>query len=132
MDEAQSKAVLDLLVEEGKVSEDDLFEALERCPTEEMKRCTDVIHNLLCKENHGSEDEDPECEYWNEDQMDACWNREDHISWLKKTRKLMDELNIASESKLNAAVAAARAAIEKAEKTDHGVDLLSLILSHMS
>ena len=132
MNETQSKAVLDLLVEEGKVKEKDLFDALERCPTEEMKRCTDVIHNLMCKKDHGSEDVEPECEYWSEDQLDACWNRDEHLTWLKKTREVMTELGFDNESELKNAVAAVHASIGKAEKIKGAVDLLSFVLSHIT
>ncbi len=124
MNPEQASTVLDMLVAEGKVEQEVVDALAKKCPTSEMKRCADILHKLLCKNDHNA----GACEYYEEDQLEGCWAREDHARWLDESITVMEKLELTTEGELKNAVAAVNAAIGKAGQTSGAVELLLLTL----
>lgn len=104
-------AILEELVNEGIIQKEKVTSFLQRNPSNDMKRATDLIHRTLCQEVH-SGDEDY-CQYDLEEVHDTCWNAAYHQLWLRKTFNLMQELEVSNEDELlkvfeTASVAVAR------------------------
>ena len=92
LSEANSKAILQQLLKEEKVSEDDLLTYLHMNPSNEMKRMVDFMHLMFCVGDHQLD-----CEYDVEGQKENPWQWSNHQLWLAKTTAMMRELGVASE-----------------------------------
>ena len=95
-----AEAILKQLVEDNKLTEEDLKKALFKSPSESTKRSVDIIHTLLCAKQHSSR----ECSYYQEEELDYCWTSIDHQLWLGRTLILADELGLKDEKDLKHAV----------------------------
>ena len=126
----QTKAALALLIEDQKISAEDLAEAVKRCPTVEMKRMVDVVHGAMCKDNHDALDDGPkpECEYHQEDQQPNCWNAYEHQKWLDKTTELLGEIGVANEKELLSAFQTVNIGLTKMDAVKGARKLLELLL----
>jgi len=127
----QTKAALALLIEDEKLSAEDLAEAVKRCPTAEVKRMVDIVHNSMCKDQHDSEQEGvkPECEYHQEDQEPNCWNQYEHQKWLDKTTELLGEIDVANEKELLNAFQTVNTTLTKLSQIKGARKLLELLLA---
>lgn len=123
----QLKAALELLVEEQSISEDIVKEAIKRCPTPELKRCTDVVHGLLCKLDH-----DTECMYYSEEQKDQAWTRADHQEWLGRTQQIMAEAKLSNEKALRNAIAQVNGVVQRLGTVPGGLEMLGIITEAIS
>lgn len=119
----QAKAVLDLLLGEDVLDEDTLEDAVKRCPTPELKRCTDILHALLCKDDH-----DTVCMYYQEEQKDQCWAATYHQDWLERTRDIMEETHLPDEKQLRNAIAQVRGVLQRLATVQGGLEMLGVMV----
>jgi hypothetical protein len=92
LSEDSVKAILHQLLEEERVTEQDLLTYLQLNPTNEMKRITDFVHLMFCVQNH-----EHQCMYDVEGSEPACWSMQTHQLWLRIATTLLRELGIMSE-----------------------------------
>lgn len=102
-----ARSVLETLIKEGRLLPVDLELALRQAVPNELKRMTDMVHQLLCKRDH-VEELAVRCRYYEEDQLDSAWVEDAHVYWLDRTIHLLREIDIPSENQLKAAISMAR------------------------
>lgn len=100
------------LVQEGRVSEDELFRYVRQNPSAEFRRVTDLIHRLFCRKPHGATDLDTNCAYDLEEALPDCWSQPFHQEMLQHTTNLLAELHLASETELLTELNSARPLLE--------------------
>ncbi len=76
------KEVLEKLLDQGKISKQDITDIIGT--SEEMKQLTDMLHLLLCIENH-----DTECTYPQEELFEESWQGDAHVRWLERTQEFL-------------------------------------------
>lgn len=94
------KSLLNYLVESGAISEDMIKKAMKGAVPTEMKRMTDMIHQLLCKQNHHPDISIYACHYYEEEILKTGWEEKEHEYWLNITSEVMEELQLTNEEQL--------------------------------
>lgn len=124
MEPQQAKEVLELLKSEGVIDDDTIIGVLRRRPTATMKRMTTQMHNLLCKENHDTE----ECLWYTDDQLDTAWREHSHIAWIEKTQEYMEKMGITTEKELLRAISVVNSSMTALDSVPGAIELLLLTL----
>lgn len=91
-----AQSILSFLQSSGKLTSEDLEEALKKEPTSEYKRLTDLIHSITCQSEH-SEDGGSGCKYYLDSQLSEAWTTYSHQYWLEFTINFLNDLEISSE-----------------------------------
>lgn len=133
----QTKAALALLIEDEKLTVEDLAEAVKRCPTQEMKRMVDIVHGAMCKDSHDKKEDAAKiktqgmkyCEYHQEDQGPDCWNQYYHQRWLDRTAELLIEVDVGNEKELLNAFQTVNTTLTKLDQVQGARKLLELLLT---
>jgi len=99
LDEKNSKIVLELLVKSGIITENDITSlTLARPLTEGIAKAVDIVHTMLCKASH--REDSLACKYYIEQDNDDPWGEPFHRLWLRKTMKMMEELQLETDDKI--------------------------------
>lgn len=94
------RSLLNYLVDSEMISEELIKKALKGAVPTEMKRMTDIIHQLLCTADHEREEGLHICRYYQEELLTEGWTQNDHQYWLNRTTEIMEELQLTNEDQL--------------------------------
>ena len=90
-----ARAILRSLLTQECINFDLIHAAMRQNPSNELKRLTDSIHTMFCRD-HGHIS--CLCMYYEEEEVDTTWSEEGHTKWLDKTFSIMEEFELASEA----------------------------------
>lgn len=123
----QMEVILSKLFQQKTIDKEFIAGTLVANPTNEMKRCTDAMHSLLCKTEH-HESKDKTCQYYEEEGLNDCWIKAGHTHWLKNTIDFMKKNEIDDESMLRNTISIARHKAEELMREHPAVRTLLLLL----
>lgn len=109
------RSLLNYLVDSKMISEELIKKALKGAVPTEMKRMTDIIHQLLCKQTHDIKMPADDflalmpCRYYEEELCTECWAQEEHEYWLNITTEIMEKLQLTNEDQLRRELTLAKA-----------------------
>jgi hypothetical protein len=108
-----AKQILLNLIANKKVQLEEVESCLTANPNAELKRMTDLIHQLFCQVSHEDGACDYYCDYYKEEDTENIWKRDHHVGWLSITLEFMEKYNINTESALLNYIANAKMVQEK-------------------
>lgn len=100
------QAILDHLLKEGRITRDDVLEAMRMGMDQGLNECADLMHLFLCGKEHLHDPSQPRetgvnyCLYYLEHALEDAWSGEAHQKWIEAARDQMKIQELSSSYEL--------------------------------
>lgn len=108
---SEAQVVISHLQKLGRLTKEDIEEALLSNPPKHIKRITDSLHTLFCTE-------DCSCKYAKEEIRPDCWSMNEHKKWLAYANTILSYVGTSDETAFYRCLGTARGYYDEVRKLD--------------